>query len=159
MYLRGFSRRFQRSSAIHFIIEGFISKLIIVNIGDYSLKPLGSTMWLWINAICLIIFGIIALIPEINALIPGIPFAIVKIIVAIITMLAAFLEADVKLINSKMWLLTVGVILLIMGLLPFFPDTMGDIAGLGVFLNSLKIVLGAITFIVIYVDTMMTSPS
>jgi hypothetical protein len=114
-------------------------------------------MWLWINAICLIIFGVIALIPEIAVLIPGIPFAIVKIIVSLVTILAAFLEADVKLVNTKMWLLTVGVILLIMGILPFFPATMGSIADVGNFLNTLKVVLGGITFIVIYVDKMMGS--
>jgi len=41
---------------------------------------------------------------------------------------------------------------LFMGILPFFPATMGVAADLGNFLNSLKVVLGGLTFLVIIID-------
>ncbi len=118
------------------------------------MKLLESRIWLWINALGLVVFGIIALIPEINALIPQDIFALVKVVIALLTIFSAFLEGEKM--NSKAWLIMIGVILLFMGVLPFFPAAMGAMGGadLGAFLNTMKIILGAITFFVIYLDWM-----
>ncbi|MHA2311228.1 MAG: hypothetical protein ACXADF_06995 [Candidatus Thorarchaeota archaeon] len=118
------------------------------------MKLVEARLWLWINAITLIIFGAIAFVPEIMALIDTLLFSVVKMIVALITIFVAFLESDVSKVNSKMWLLTLGLILLLMGMVPFFPLMMGGVPELGNFLNTLKIVLGVLTFIVIYLDWM-----
>jgi hypothetical protein len=92
------------------------------------------------------------LVPAIASAIPGLPFAAVKIAFALVTLIVAFLERDLEMVNGKVWLFFLAVILLIMGLLPFFPDPMNAITGVGDFLNSLKIVLGAITFLLIVID-------
>ena len=113
---------------------------------------LGTKAWMWIDGISLIIVGAVSLVPEISALIPGIPLSIVKIIVAMITLIVAFRENDVEMINGKIWLIAVGLILLFMGIFPFFPDAMGAIPSIGNFLNTLKVVLGGITFLVIIID-------
>ncbi len=118
------------------------------------MKLVESRLWLWISALTLIIFGAIAFVPEIMALIPPIPFSVVKMIVALILIFVAFLESDMSKVNSKMWLLTLGLILFIMGMVPFFPLLMGGVPEFGNFLNTLKIVLGVLTFIVIYLDWM-----
>jgi hypothetical protein len=116
------------------------------------LDILGTKAWMWINGISLIIVGAISLVPEIAALIPAIPLSIVKIIVAMITIIVSFRETDVEMINGKIWLLTVGLILLFMGIFPFFPDAMVAIPTIGDFLNTLKVVLGGITFLLIIMD-------
>ena len=114
---------------------------------------LDSKIWLWVNAIGLILVGGISLVPNLVPAEFGIPLSIIKIIVAFLTLLSAFWEADAAKINSKIWLVSIGLILLAMGVLPFFPSAMGAVPQLGDFLNSLKVILGAITFIVIYVDS------
>jgi hypothetical protein len=118
------------------------------------MKLTESRLWLWINAITLIIFGAIAFVPEIMALIPPLPFGAVKIIVGLINIFVAFFESDIAKVNSKIWLLTIGLILVIMGMVPFFSLMMGGVPELGEFLNTFKIVLGVLTFVVIYIDWM-----
>lgn len=113
---------------------------------------LGAKEWIWINGICLIIIGAISLVPEIATAIPAIPLSIVKIAVSVITLLVAFKETSVEMVNAKIWLVMVGVILLAMGVFPFFPTAMGAIPGIGDFLNTFKVVLGAVTFLLIIVD-------
>ena len=113
---------------------------------------LGSKIWLWVNAIGMILLGAISLVPGLVPTELGIPLSVVKIIVAFLTLLAAFWESDAAKVNSKVWLIAIGLILLAMGVLPFFPDAMGAVPTLGDFLNTLKVILGGITFIVIYVD-------
>ena len=113
---------------------------------------LGSKVWLWVNAIGLILVGGISLVPNLVPPEFGIPLSIVKIIVAFLTLLSAFWESDATKVNSKIWLVSIGLILLVMGVIPFFNSVMGMAAELPQFLNSLKVILGAITFIVIYVD-------
>ena len=113
---------------------------------------LGSKIWLWVNAIGLILVGAISLVPDLVPAEFGIPLSIVKIFVAFLTLLSAFWESDATKVNSKIWLVSIGLILLTMGVLPFFPLAMGGVPQLGEFLNSLKVILGVITFIVIYVD-------
>ncbi len=116
------------------------------------MNVLGTKAWMWINGISLIIVGVISLIPEIAILIPPIPLSIVKIIVAMITIIVSFREMDPEMINGKIWLLTVGLILLLMGIFPFFPNAMASIPTIGDFLNTLKVVLGGITFLLIAMD-------
>ena len=116
---------------------------------------LGTKEWMWINGITLIIVGALSLVPETAAILffdEGTILSIIKIIVAMITLIVAFRERDMELINGKIWLIAVGLILLFMGILPFFPATMTVAADLGNFLNSLKVVLGGITFLVIIID-------
>ena len=55
---------------------------------------LGSKIWLWVNAIGLILVGAISLVPELVPTEFGIPLSIVKIIVAFLTLLSAFWESD-----------------------------------------------------------------
>jgi hypothetical protein len=116
---------------------------------------LGTKEWMWINGITLIIVGALSLVPETAAIIMfdgGTILSIIKIIVAMITLIVAFREKNMDQLNSKLWLLTLGLILLFMGIIPFFPLTMGVSADLGNFLNTLKIVLGGITFLIIIID-------
>ncbi len=113
---------------------------------------LGSKIWLWVNAIGLILVGAISLVPNLVPTEFGIPLSIVKIVVAFVTLMSAFWEGDAAKVNSKIWLVSIGLILLAMGVLPFFPAAMGAVPQLGDFLNTLKVILGLITFIVIYVD-------
>ncbi|TXT57901.1 MAG: membrane protein of unknown function [Candidatus Thorarchaeota archaeon] len=113
---------------------------------------LGTKAWMWINGITLIIVGAISLVPEIAQAIPGIPLSIVKIIVAMITLVVAFLENDIEMLNGKIWLLAIGLILLFMGIFPFFPDAMAAIPQIGDFLNTLKVVLGGITFLIMVLE-------
>jgi len=116
---------------------------------------LGTKAWMWINGISLIIVGALSLVPETWAIIAfdgGTTLSIIKIIVAMITLIVAIREKDMELLNGKIWLFTVGLILLFMGILPFFPATMGVAADLGNFLNTLKVVLGGITFLIIIID-------
>ncbi len=119
---------------------------------------LGTKAWMWINGITMIIVGAISLVPEIAALIPGIPLSIVKIVVALITLFVAFRETNQELLNGKLWLLTLGLILLFMGIFPFFPEAMTAIPRIGDFLNTLKIVLGVLTFLVIIIDWSKLGP-
>jgi hypothetical protein len=122
---------------------------------------LGTKAWMWINGITLIIVGIMSLIPDIAAYIlvyNGIPLSIVKIIVALITLTVAFRERDMELLNGKLWLLTIGLILLFMGIFPFFPSAMVAIPTIGDFLNTLKVVLGVLTFLVIIIDWSKLGP-
>lgn len=116
---------------------------------------LGTKEWMWINGITLIIVGALSLVPEAAAIIMfdgGTILAIIKIIVAMITLIVAFRERDMEQVNNKIWLIAVGLILLFMGILPFFPGTMGVAADLFNFLNTLKVVLGGITFLIIIID-------
>lgn len=116
---------------------------------------LGTKAWMWINGISLIIVGALSLVPETAAILffdGGTVLSIIKIIVALITLIVAFRETDMEMLNGKLWLLTIGLILLFMGILPFFPSTMGVAADLGNFLNTLKVVLGGLTFLVIIID-------
>ncbi|MFX1484672.1 MAG: hypothetical protein ACFFCP_16265 [Promethearchaeota archaeon] len=122
---------------------------------------LGTKAWMWINGISLIIVGALSLVPETAAILffdGGTVLSIIKIIVALITLIVAFRETDMEMLNGKLWLLTVGLILLFMGILPFFPSTMGVAADLGNFLNTLKVVLGGLTFLVIIVDWSKLGP-
>jgi len=112
----------------------------------------GTKAWMWIDGISLIIVGALSLIPETAALIPPIPLSIVKIIVALITLVVSFRETDIEMLNGKIWLLAIGLILLFMGIFPFFPDAMTAIPTIGDFLNTLKVVLGAITLLIIIMD-------
>jgi hypothetical protein len=116
---------------------------------------LGTKEWMWINGITLIIVGALSLVPETAAILffdGGTTLSIIKIIVAMITLIVAFREKDMEQLNSKLWLIAVGLILLFMGIVPFFPGTMGVAADLGNFLNTLKVVLGGITFLIVIID-------
>jgi len=116
---------------------------------------LGTKEWMWINGITLIIVGALSLVPETAAILffdGGTTLSIIKIIVAMITLIVAFKEKDMEQLNSKLWLIAVGLILLFMGIVPLFPGTMGVAADLGNFLNTLKVVLGGITFLIIIID-------
>ncbi len=113
---------------------------------------LGTKAWMWINGISLIIVGVVSLVPAIAVLIPIVPLSIVKIIVAMITLIVAFRETDMEQINGKIWLLIVGIVLLFMGIFPFFPAFMMAYPTFVDFLNTLKVVLGGITFLVIVID-------
>ncbi|MHA1935052.1 MAG: hypothetical protein ACW97A_07190 [Candidatus Thorarchaeota archaeon] len=122
---------------------------------------LGTKAWMWINGITMIIVGALSLVPETAAIIlinAGIPLSVIKIIVALITLIVAFRETDMEQLNGKLWLLTLGLILLFMGLFPFFPAAMGAIPDIGNFLNTLKVVLGALTFLVIIIDWSKLGP-
>jgi hypothetical protein len=116
---------------------------------------LGTKEWMWINGITLVIVGALSLVPETAAILffdGGTILSIIKIIVAMITLIVAFREKNMEQLNSKLWLLAIGLILLFMGILPFFPASMGVASDLGMFLNTLKVVLGGITFLVIIID-------
>ena len=118
---------------------------------------LGTKTWMWINGITLIIVGALSLVPETWAVIgagEGVILSIIKIIVAMITLIVAFREKDMEQLNSKLWLLALGLILLFMGILPLVPGAMGAVGGqlTADFLNTLKVVLGGITFLVIIID-------
>ena len=122
---------------------------------------LGTKAWMWINGITMIIVGALSLVPEAAAIIMfdgGTILSVVKIIVALITLIVAFRETDMEMLNGKLWLLTLGLILLFMGILPFFPAAMGAIPTLGDFLNTLKVVLGALTFLIIIIDWSKLGP-
>jgi hypothetical protein len=121
-------------------------------LGGFDVKILESNLWLWINAIGMIVFGLIELLPATAGVIPGIPFAVLKIIIAFITMLVAFLERDPGKVNVKIWLLLLAGILFVMGFIPFFPNLMTGIPDLGLFLNSFKVVLGGLTFLLIIIE-------
>jgi hypothetical protein len=112
---------------------------------------------MWINGITMIIVGALSLVPETWAIIAadgGTILSIIKIIVAMITLIVAFREKDMEQLNGKLWLLTLGLILLFMGILPLVPGAMMAMGGppLGDFLNTLKVVLGGITFLIIAID-------
>jgi hypothetical protein len=118
---------------------------------------LGTKTWMWINGITLIIMGALSLVPETWAVIAadgGVILSIVKIIVAMITLIVAFREKDMEQLNGKLWLLALGLILLFMGILPLVPGAMGAVGGQPTadFLNTLKVVLGGITFLIIIID-------
>jgi hypothetical protein len=86
---------------------------------------------MWINGITMIIVGALSLIPAAAAIIMfdgGTILSCIKIIVALITLVVAFRETDMEMLNGKLWLLTLGLILLFMGILPFFPAAM-DVEG------------------------------
>lgn len=103
----------------------------------------------------MIIVGALSLVPQTLAILMldgGITLSVVKIIVAVITLAVAFREKDMEMLNSKLWLLTLGLILLFMGIFPFFPGAMSAIPTIGDFLNTLKVVLGFLTFLVIAID-------
>jgi hypothetical protein len=124
---------------------------------------LGTKAWMWINGITMIIVGALSLVPEAAAIIMfdgGTILSIIKIIVALITLIVAFRETDMEMLNGKLWLLTLGLILLFMGILPFFPAAMTAMGGpaLGDFLNTLKVVLGALTFLIIIIDWSKLGP-
>ncbi|MHA2152256.1 MAG: hypothetical protein ACXAAQ_09765 [Candidatus Thorarchaeota archaeon] len=92
---------------------------------------LGTKAWMWINGITMIIVGALSLIPAAAAIIMfdgGTILSCIKIIVALITLVVAFRETDMEMLNGKLWLLTLGLILLFMGILPFFPAAM-DVEG------------------------------
>jgi len=124
---------------------------------------LGTKAWMWINGITLIIVGALSLVPE-TALIlfadGGTILSIVKIIVSLITLIVAFRETDVEMLNGKLWLLTLGLILLFMGILPFMPASMAAMGGadLADFLNTAKVVLGGLTFLIIIIDWSKLGP-
>jgi hypothetical protein len=118
---------------------------------------LGTKEWMWINGITLIIVGALSLVPETANVITadgGYILSIVKIIVAMITLVVAFREKDMDQLNGKLWLIALGLILLFMGILPLVPGSMGAMGGLDLanFLNTLKVVLGGITFLIIIID-------
>jgi hypothetical protein len=116
---------------------------------------LGTKAWMWINGITMIIVGAMSLVPDIAVYImvgDGIPLSIVKIIVAFITLIVAFKESDTEMLNGKLWLLILGLILLFMGIFPFFPAAMAAIPSIGDFLNTLKVVLGLLTFVIIFME-------
>ncbi|MHA1965685.1 MAG: hypothetical protein ACXACG_12105 [Candidatus Thorarchaeota archaeon] len=124
---------------------------------------LGTKAWMWINGITMIIVGALSLVPEAAAIIMfdgGTILSVIKIIVALITLIVAFRETDMEMLNGKLWLLTLGLILLFMGILPFFPAAMTAMGGpaLGDFLNTLKVVLGALTFLIIIMDWSKLGP-
>ncbi|MHA2027557.1 MAG: hypothetical protein ACW98U_16785 [Candidatus Thorarchaeota archaeon] len=118
---------------------------------------LSTKGWMWINGITMIIVGVLSLLPETWAIIAfdgGTILSAIKIVVAFITLVVAFRERDMEMLNGKLWLLTLGLILLFMGILPFLPASMGAMGGadLAYFLNTLKVVLGGLTFVVIIID-------
>lgn len=118
---------------------------------------LSTKGWMWINGITMIIVGVLSLLPETWAIIAfdgGTILSAIKIVVAFITLVVAFKETDMEMLNGKLWLLTLGLILLFMGILPFLPASMGAMGGadLAYFLNTLKVVLGGLTFVVIIID-------
>jgi hypothetical protein len=122
---------------------------------------LGTKAWMWINGITMIIVGALSLVPEAAAIIMfdgGTILSVIKIIVALITLIVAFRETDMEMLNGKLWLLTLGLILLFMGIFPFFPAAMGAIPTIGDFLNTLKVVLGALTFLIIIMDWSKLGP-
>jgi hypothetical protein len=124
---------------------------------------LGTKAWMWINGITMIIVGALSLVPEAAAIIMfdgGTILSVIKIIVALITLIVAFRETDMEMLNGKLWLLTLGLILLFMGILPFFPAAMTAMGGsaLGDFLNTLKVVLGGLTFLIIFMDWSKLGP-
>ncbi|MFW9788612.1 MAG: hypothetical protein ACFFE2_16090 [Candidatus Thorarchaeota archaeon] len=124
---------------------------------------LGTKAWMWINGISLIIVGALSLVPSAAAIIMfdgGTTLSVIKIIVALITLIVAFRETDLEMLNGKLWLLTVGLILLFMGMLPFFSGAMTAMGGqdLADFLNTLKVVLGALTFLIIIMDWSKLGP-
>ncbi|MHA1907230.1 MAG: hypothetical protein ACW98Y_08040 [Candidatus Thorarchaeota archaeon] len=113
---------------------------------------IGTKAWLWINGICLIVIGAISLVPAIASGIDVTILSIIKIAVAMITIIVAFRETNMEMINGKIWLLFVGVILLTMGVFPFFPAFMMAFPTFVDFLNAMKVVLGVVTFILIIMD-------
>ncbi|MFW9795014.1 MAG: hypothetical protein ACFFEE_11960 [Candidatus Thorarchaeota archaeon] len=124
---------------------------------------LGTKAWMWINGITLIIVGALSLVPEAAAIIMfdgGTTLSVIKMIVALITLIVAFRETDMEMLNGKLWLLTLGLILLFMGMLPFFPGAMTAMGGqaLADFLNTLKVVLGGLTILVIIIDWSKLGP-
>ena len=124
---------------------------------------LGTKAWMWINGITLIIVGALSLVPAAAAIIMfdgGTILSIVKILVSVITLVVAFRETDMEMVNGKIWLIALGLILLFMGILPFFPAAMTAMGGpaLGDFLNTLKVVLGGLTFLVIIIDWSKLGP-
>jgi hypothetical protein len=116
------------------------------------LNLLSTKGWMWVNGISLIIVGAISLVPGLLGAEWGMPLSITKIIIAMITLIVAFHEKDIEMLNGKLWLLTVGLILLFMGVFPFFPSAMTAIPTIADFLNTSKIILGGITFLVIIMD-------
>ena len=124
---------------------------------------LGTKAWMWINGVTLIIVGALSLVPAAAAIIMfdgGTTLSVIKIIVAVITLVVAIREADAEMINSKIWLIAVALILLFMGVLPFFPVAMGAMGGsaLADFLNTMKVVLGALTLLIIIIDWSKLGP-
>lgn len=124
---------------------------------------LGTKAWMWINGITLIIVGALSLVPETAAILfadGGTILSIVKIIVSLITLIVAFRETDMEMLNGKLWLLTLGLILLFMGILPFMPASMAAMGGadLADFLNTAKVVLGGLTFLIIIIDWSKLGP-
>jgi hypothetical protein len=124
---------------------------------------LGIKTWMWINGITLIIVGALSLVPETWAIISygdGVPLSVIKIIVAVITLTAAFKETDAEMINGKIWLVAIALVLLFMGVLPLVPGSMAAMGGAptGDFLNTMKVVLGVLTFLVIIIDWSKLGP-
>ena len=124
---------------------------------------LGTKAWMWINGITMIIVGALSLVPAAIPIIMfdgGTTLSIVKIIVSLITLIVAFRETDMEMVNGKIWLIALGLILLFMGILPFFPAAMTAMGGsaLGDFLNTLKVVLGGLTFLIIVIDWSKLGP-
>ena len=119
---------------------------------------IGTKAWMWINAICLIIVGAISLVPAIASLIDVILLSLLKIAVAMISIIVSFRETDMEMINGKIWLMFVGVILLFMGVFPFFPEFMMAYPTFVDFLNAMKVVLGVVTFLAIIMDWPKYSP-
>ena len=124
---------------------------------------LGTKAWMWINGITMVIVGALSLVPETAAIIffdGGTVLSIIKIVVALITLIVAFRETDMEMLNGKLWLFTLGLVLLFMGILPFLPASMAAMGGadLAVFLNTAKVVLGALTFLVIIIDWSKLGP-
>jgi uncharacterized membrane protein HdeD (DUF308 family) len=113
---------------------------------------------MWINGISLIIVGAISLVPAIASLIDVTLLSLLKIAVAIITIIVSFRETDMEMINGKIWLMFVGVILLFMGVFPFFPAFMMDYPTFVDFLNAMKVVLGVVTFLAIIMEWPKYSP-
>ena len=124
---------------------------------------LGTKTWMWINGITLIIVGALSLVPETWAIISygeGVPLSIIKIIVAVITLTAALRETDAEMINGKIWLVAIALVLLFMGVLPLVPGSMAAMGGAPTadFLNTMKVVLGLLTFLVIIIDWSKLGP-
>jgi hypothetical protein len=121
------------------------------------MNVLGTKAWMWINGVTLIIVGALSLVPAAAAIIMfdgGTTLSVIKIIVAVITLVVAIRERNSEMINSKIWLIALALILLFMGVLPFFPIAMGAMGGaaLADFLNTMKVVLGALTLLIIIID-------
>lgn len=119
---------------------------------------LGTKAWIWINAISLIIVGAISLVPAIASLIDVTILSLIKIVVAIISITVAFRETDMEMINGKIWLLFLGVVLLFMGVFPFFPAFMTAFPTFVDYLNTMKVVLGVVTFLLIILDWSKLGP-